>query len=434
MSIFRPKKKNKKNKMAIKNNNSNNRRFGVEFEFYFTKKNFARLILDHFDQLKQLAGWDGIDWVDIKKELLKGDPDDFLIHTGVHASEVLQEVMKKKLPMLLSKKWIIDEDSSIQGNDVYEEASFEIKTPPITIASGGFEQIDAFCQFFKNYATVNKSTGLHVHIEAKEFLSFKGKDQQASSTIKLMTALMAYKSVEPYFDRLVSVDRRANKNRYALATQKEDEVYQQYKQALKNIEEGSNIDDVVYAFTNHRYQKLNLESLMKFGTLEFRQMHGTFNEKLIKNWILLGMNFIDTVLQIESTVNAYFVKVGEETMAQQRQLTQMIPAKVKRDFSSYDIKEVLYDMTYESDRLVRRSAFETYSKWVNNDPNLVSQAKLIIAAIGNKKLNKQKETEAIEYLKKAIQSKQKKLVPTGLFNKAQRAYQASPIAEEAGEE
>jgi len=189
---------------------SNNRTFGVEFELFFTKKGWSNFLLANKDFFgKELTvGNVGGRKDELLKAINQNNSRDYLRTIDYYGPHELVEIfLYKKLGF--SKSWKVVEDGSIYGGES-AGPEMEIITPPLSEASGGLQMISKFCQAFKPYASVNKTTGLHVHVDAKEFIQ---KKEQKNLSHRLLIALMSYKSVEPLFDELVTASRRANKNR-----------------------------------------------------------------------------------------------------------------------------------------------------------------------------------------------------------------------------
>lgn len=237
------------------------RTFGVEFELFFTEKSFSRLRKNNkkynteeknYQSLDSYDGWHGYD-------------DDY------DSYEIVSNIMKKRLGLV---GWEIDDDSSIEGP--YDSVTMEIKTP-ILKGIKGLKQIQKFLSYFSKYASVNKTCGLHVHVGAFDF-------KKRNSLEMVTTALMYYSKLESTFDLLVDDSRRKNNNEYAIATSSLNQLIESYSSSNQT-----------YEIQEERYHKLNIESLNEHGTLEFRQMHGTLDYALIKNWIIVCTSFVDMV-------------------------------------------------------------------------------------------------------------------------------------------
>lgn len=162
--------------------------------------------------------------------------------------------------------WKIVSDSSVRANRNQNGSGWELVSP-ILKGRDGLEQIKKVCKALKIAgAAVNRSCGLHVHHDAADF---------TTNTFKNLIRL--YARFEPVIDSLVSQSRRGNNNRYckSLAELNIDEIMKQ--KDLYNIT----------ALYGNRYRKLNLQSYITHGTVEFRQHQGTIDADKIINWIKL---------------------------------------------------------------------------------------------------------------------------------------------------
>lgn len=400
------------------NSNSNNSRtFGVEFELFFTNKGWVQFVYDNRDVIGPEVMRTRVPREDrdiFMKAMNSGNAKKFENEVNMFMSDnydVIELVLYKKLGF--PKSWETTSDQSINGGQS-EAFSIEIVTPPLSEASGGFQEIVRFCRAFKPYASVNKSTGLHVHVDAREFVK---KSEQKNLSHRLLVALMSYKSVEPLFDQLVAASRRGNKNKkMAQATPKEEELYGAYKAAIKR--DSKDLESYISTFQGDRYNKLNLWSLEKHGTLEFRQMHGTLNEKLIIGWTKLALNFIEQVLKTDAELRSYFIE--------QQKLIKNQYGQVKKDLETQYPKMKDIDIDLIIDELIHSNDDFWLSRVVQN-PKDLQNAKKIIFALKNNSVDSR---AAIDYLKQVIAKNQKNLVPTRTYNQAKQAYQANPLAEE----
>lgn len=160
--------------------------------------------------------------------------------------------------------WKVVSDSSLTGVN-----TFELVSPPLS-GDDGFAQIEKVCQVLNDLgAKVNKSCGLHVHIDARNL---------ALNTIKNICKI--YYSEEAGIDAWMAPSRRDSR----------------WCQTLRNIRGGfaefyqtldRDIDTLrsLQSLFNTRYRKVNLEAFNRHGTVEFRQHQGTTDSGKIINWV-----------------------------------------------------------------------------------------------------------------------------------------------------
>lgn len=152
--------------------------------------------------------------------------------------------------------WSFRGDGSLRNNGL-EAVSLPVKGKWITNALHSLYKVIPGVVF-------SHRTSIHVHLDVREF------------TQKQLTAfLLVYLSVESLLYRFVGKDR--HENIYCVPL---------YLTTLVDaLVDFLNKDFVKYNFGASRYAGLNLDAIRKFGTLEFRQLHGTHDVRKIVNWI-----------------------------------------------------------------------------------------------------------------------------------------------------
>lgn len=154
---------------------------------------------------------------------------------------------------------------------------FELVSP-ILSGESGLRQIETVCDALKQVgAKVNKKCGLHVHVDARGLGS---KD--------IAKVFIGYARYEPLFDALMPASRRQNMN--------------QYCQSIKNAvhyaaDYASDYRRIYRQQYGTRYLKVNLESLIVHGSIEFRQHSGTIDADKINNWVVLMVGFVEEVIK-----------------------------------------------------------------------------------------------------------------------------------------
>lgn len=160
--------------------------------------------------------------------------------------------------------WKVITDGSVRSG-------WEIVSP-ILRGVEGLRQLEVVTRVLNTLgATVDRSTGLHIHHHAA--------DLTRTHVINLFNF---YKNNERHIDQLVAISRRQNNNRYTRSFSEEG------AESL-NMDRIQNFD---------RYMKLNFRSFYKYETIEFRQHQGSTDYVKISNWIFL------TQMMIERHVNS----------------------------------------------------------------------------------------------------------------------------------
>jgi hypothetical protein len=162
------------------------------------------------------------------------------------------------------------------------------------------------------YATIkgvvfSNRTSIHIHLDVRAL------------TQKQLTALiLVYLAVESLLYKFVGKDRDQNIYCVPLYT----------TTLVKSLVDWVNKSLDKVNMGHHRYAGLNLDSLRKFGTLEFRHLHGTNDTTKVVNWINLIFKIkqyamrndltyiIDTITALNTNSNyiAFINDVFEDTV------------------------------------------------------------------------------------------------------------------------
>lgn len=167
--------------------------------------------------------------------------------------------------------WKFVSDASIIGNNAKELVS------PVLQGKEGLRDFRKACKALRqSEAKVNKSCGVHVHLDANDY-----------SIENFRTLLKNQYLVENQIDKIMPISRRANANRYC----------QGFRSNVQNtffqkIDSCRTINELTGIFRT-RYFKLNLQSFQRHGTVEFRQHGASTNFLKIKNWILICARLVE---------------------------------------------------------------------------------------------------------------------------------------------
>lgn len=136
---------------------------------------------------------------------------------------------------------------------------------PILSGRNGLATLKAACDALNEaQACVNKSTGLHVHMDAHN-LSFE----------HYKSIFVNYARLELAIDSFMARSRRASNNTYC----------DSLRGRLARIEEADSVQGISRACSNDRYFKVNPTSITRHGTVEFRQHQGTVEFEKISMWL-----------------------------------------------------------------------------------------------------------------------------------------------------
>ncbi len=190
-----------------------------------------------------------------------------------HIHDLLSETGKIKLSNVFAHEryrgWEIHEDFSVEefSDDDYEQGA-ELVSPILSYDGEGLQQVvDAISALKDKGAWVNKSCGLHVHVDARFVRRFNKKNRH----FFLSYLISQYEKNEKFFDYLVAEHRRGDDCDYAMS--------------MNGIALGT--------FLDHRNYKLNIHSYLHHGTIEFRQHEGCLDPARVTNWIGTCVRFME---------------------------------------------------------------------------------------------------------------------------------------------
>jgi hypothetical protein len=175
--------------------------------------------------------------------------------------------------------WKVVADASLQGSQCFELVS------PILEGERGLMEVAIVADALEAAgAKVNGSCGFHVHVD--------GRDLNVDQLKRVSKMWLKY---ENCFDALVGASRRQNRYCKSVASK-----FVTLDQGFKTIDSARDLRQLICAVNgdgptsghSSRYHKLNLESMLRHGTVEFRQHGGTVNGEKMVNWIKLVIGFV----------------------------------------------------------------------------------------------------------------------------------------------
>lgn len=178
----------------------------------------------------------------------------------------------------VSSGWKIVDDGSVYG--LSEFFGMELVSPILNSDSEtDMATLRSICRAIQKLGCrVSKACGLHVHVDAT--------DLTAEQVLHVWTR---YQAFEEKIDAMVPSNRRANSGAYCMSLRNRA-VHGQTKEALARCAD--------------RYFKVNLQSLSRHGTIEFRQHSGTINADTIANWASFCVGFVQASMSNTGTVVA----------------------------------------------------------------------------------------------------------------------------------
>lgn len=162
--------------------------------------------------------------------------------------------------------WKVVHDSSISSRS----GGCEVVSPPMILNAESLQQLKTVCEALNDAgADVNKSCGVHVHIDVNE---------ESSETIA--NVFNRYKKFETTIDTFMPVSRRSNNGRYCQSLIPQSDRIFRDKAQIRSM------------CSVTRYLKVNLQSFARYGTIEFRQHSGSINASKLIKWISFLSEFV----------------------------------------------------------------------------------------------------------------------------------------------
>lgn len=170
------------------------------------------------------------------------------------------------------RMWKLVTDASVvQG--------FEVVSPVLR-GENGIEEVRKVAKALTSAgASVDRSCGLHVHVSA-----------QGMSRDDLLNIVCRYARFEDEIDGFMPRSRRGSSNTYC---QSHRRWISNPSSLIRSVNSGGNRPEAVANVFYDRYFKVNLQSYIRQGTIEFRQHSGTTNADKIENWIRFCVNFVE---------------------------------------------------------------------------------------------------------------------------------------------
>lgn len=167
--------------------------------------------------------------------------------------------------------WKFVSDSSILGLNAKELVS------PVLQGKSGLTEFRKACKALRiSNAKVNKTCGVHVHLDANDY-----------SVENFKTLLKNQYIIEAQIDKMMPSSRRGNANRYCQGFRRNSKTT--FFQKIDNCQTVRELSNIFRT----RYFKLNLQSFQRHGTVEFRQHGASTNFLKIKNWILICARLVE---------------------------------------------------------------------------------------------------------------------------------------------
>lgn len=199
--------------------------------------------------------------------------------------DISESEARKILQFNNLSNWTVKEDHSICGCKNISKCVGGCKTSEIVSPIlSDLEEVEKICNIFpKMGARVNKTCGFHVHVDVRD-LAFE----------KIQSVWYRYAKFEEALDLLHPISRREDNNNYCLSIKSTVSYFKNNNISFTNKE---NLNSLLYQYAIDKYYKLNICSVVDYGSLEFRQHDGTISFEEIKNWVMFCVEFTEASLE-----------------------------------------------------------------------------------------------------------------------------------------
>jgi hypothetical protein len=174
--------------------------------------------------------------------------------------------------------WKIVNDASIQVNSNMEPGMCgELVSPPLCDEQGLMQLRTVIRALASVGGTVNKSCGLHVHVDANDL-----------NAGQILSVVRRYAHFENQINAFMPPSRRGSRWAHSVGGHYVDDLLRQVNRYgnPRNIFGGLN-----------RYMAVNLASYARHGTVEFRQHSGSTNPAKVANWVTFCLHFVNKAIQ-----------------------------------------------------------------------------------------------------------------------------------------
>lgn len=191
----------------------------------------------------------------------------------------------------ITSDWVCKYDGSVYGHD---NGSCEVIT---RILSGeeGLAELRKGCDALRAAgATVNETCGLHVHIGAQDL-----------SSREIVSVVKRYGRFERQIDSFMHFRRRGNANNYCQpVVGYASEADSWLDRRIQRAGGEANVrPESVASWIDDRYHKVNVQSLRKYGTIEFRHHNGAIKADTVCNWVSFLLYFVERACKVAKPGN-----------------------------------------------------------------------------------------------------------------------------------
>lgn len=210
-------------------------------------------------------------WIDRNKVI----SDEFSMTSGIsryfgiefELANCAHNTESQLVPPLIRSFFFIGCDGSIRPRDTGREVRTKVMQ-----GNTGFAMVETFLTGIQNRATVNTSTGLHVHVDATDL-----------TMPEFYNVISFMRLFDKTFFSLVDLSRNGNEYCQVLPPE--------FYRLEFPVEE--DFDPFALFRTRGKYNGFNAMSFFEKGSFEFRYHHGTMDYEAVKHWVQLCLATIE---------------------------------------------------------------------------------------------------------------------------------------------
>jgi hypothetical protein len=194
--------------------------------------------------------------------------------------------------------WKMTTDASVRSGG-------ELISPPLPATPESFRQIEIVTATLRNMnSRIDVNCGLHVHHDAND-LTVRQLGHiygaYASFQTLISSSLAPSRRVNADYMSPENYNRLPEQNKNAKAWNKPRYNQVRHWANTPALQDLCDMTNKANARNNRYHSTVNLQSLAKHGTIEFRQHQGTLNAKKIISWVLVTQSFIERFTQHKMT-------------------------------------------------------------------------------------------------------------------------------------
>lgn len=200
------------------------------------------------------------------------------------------EVEGENLPTAVGGNWLVIGDGSLRPKGDLTRAAEYVLAKPISPGdvAGTLKTLGNAFEVSKSTLNFSFRTSVHVHINAQQL-----------TEAQLLNMVYTYLLIEEPLLNFCGKERKGN--RFCLRMQDAEGLLDT---VMKLVNGG--VSSLVLAYEDQiRYSALNLASVKKYGSVEFRSMRGTADQAILKTWISALLNLRSFAQKANSVQGIY---------------------------------------------------------------------------------------------------------------------------------